>query len=140
MFFTYTLIVDIWLLGEDRNLWTIKMFRSFEISTVIFSLQYLFPAASVRKLAAISLERTQASPHQKEDIWSSCCGCLVYSCPVFSYRFFTIFPGPLRYHYFLSRASIILAIAIVLPFYGRCFLLVHCYQTLLWNSSTTCNQ
>ena len=79
MFVTYTLIVDIWLLGDDRNLWTIKMFRSFEISTVIFSLQYLFPAASVTNLAAISLEEIQASPHQKEDIWSSCSGCLVYT-------------------------------------------------------------
>ena len=127
MFVTYTLIVDIWLLGDDRNLWTIKMFRSFEISTVIFSLQYLFAAASVTNLAAISLERIQASPNQKEDISSSCCGCLIYSCPVFLYRFFTIFPGPLRYHYFLLRASIILLIAIVLPFYRRCFLLVHCY-------------
>ena len=37
------------------------MFRSFEISTVIFSLQYLFPAASVTNLAAISLERMHAT-------------------------------------------------------------------------------
>ena len=71
----------------------------------------------------------QASPHQKEDIWSSCCGCLVYSCPVYSYRFFPIFPGTLRYYSFVSTcgSSIILLVVIVLPFYYGCFLLVHCY-------------
>ena len=61
MFVAYTLIVDIWLLGDNCNLWTIKTFGSFEISIVIFSLQYLFPAASVTNLAAISLKRMHAT-------------------------------------------------------------------------------
>ena len=61
MFVTYTLIVQIVILGDDCNLWAIKMFKSFEISTVVFSLQYLFPAASVTNLAAISLERMHAT-------------------------------------------------------------------------------
>ena len=60
---------------------------------------YLF-WADARNFSSI-----QASPHQKEDIWSSCCGCLVYSCPVYSYRFFTIFPGTLRYYSFVSTCG-----------------------------------
>ena len=39
-----------------------------------------FFGAGARNFSSI-----QASPHQKEDIWSSCCGCLVYSCPGYSY-------------------------------------------------------
>ena len=61
MFVAYNVIFDIWLLGAYCNLWTIKMFWSFEISAITFSLQYLFPAASVTNLAAISLERMHAT-------------------------------------------------------------------------------
>ncbi|XP_068720817.1 octopamine receptor beta-2R-like [Montipora capricornis] len=61
MFVAYTLINNIWVLGENCNLWTIKMFKSFEISIVILILKNLFPAVSVTNLAAISLERMHAT-------------------------------------------------------------------------------
>ena len=61
IFATYNLIVHILLLGNKCNLWTINLFRSFEISIVIGSLTYFFPAASVTNLAAISLERMHAT-------------------------------------------------------------------------------
>ena len=63
MFVTYDLIVYILLFGNGCNLWTFNLFRSFdsEISIVIGSLAYFFPAASVTNLAAISLERMHAT-------------------------------------------------------------------------------
>ena len=61
MFVTFNLIVDILLFGNRCNLWTINLFRRFEILIVIGSLTYFFPAASVTNLAAISLERMHAT-------------------------------------------------------------------------------
>ena len=61
IFATYNLIVHILLLGNECNLWTINLFRSFEILRVIGSLTYFFSAASVTNLAAISLERMHAT-------------------------------------------------------------------------------
>ncbi|XP_068720827.1 QRFP-like peptide receptor [Montipora capricornis] len=57
IFATYNLILQILLLGNDCNWWTIDPFRSF----VVGSLTYFFPAASVTNLAAISLERMHAT-------------------------------------------------------------------------------
>ena len=100
MFVACNLIFESLLLGERCNLWTINLFRSFEFFIVYVYLRYFFPATSVTNLAAISLEQMHATfrpfKHRlikKKVLWSSCCGCLVYSCPVYSYRFSPFFLG-----------------------------------------------
>ena len=61
MFVAYNLIVESLLLGVNCNLWTINLFRSFDIFICFVSLAHFFPAASVANLAAISLERMHAT-------------------------------------------------------------------------------
>ncbi|XP_068690231.1 QRFP-like peptide receptor [Montipora foliosa] len=61
MFVTYNLIVDLLLLGDECNFWTINLFRSLEILIFFCSLVYFFVLASVTNLAAISLERMHAT-------------------------------------------------------------------------------
>ncbi|XP_068720818.1 substance-K receptor-like [Montipora capricornis] len=58
MFVTYTLIIENLTLGYICNLWAINVCKS---SIVAYSFKYLFPAASVTNLAAISLERMHAT-------------------------------------------------------------------------------
>ena len=63
MFVACIVIFDILVLGDQCNLWTINLFRSFDhdISFVFVSLWHFFPPASVTNLAAISLERMHAT-------------------------------------------------------------------------------
>ncbi|XP_068738107.1 QRFP-like peptide receptor [Montipora capricornis] len=61
MFVAYILITESLLLGVNCNLWTINLFRSFDIITCFASLAHFFTAASVANLAAISLERMHAT-------------------------------------------------------------------------------
>ena len=130
IFATYNLIVHILLLGNECNLWTINLFRSFEILRVIGSLTYFFPAASVTNLAAISLERMHATfrpfKHRlikKKYIFGAAVAGVWFTAALSTT---IVFPEPPRYHY-LSHGSIILLISNLLPFYHRCFLHVHRY-------------
>ena len=90
MFVTYTLIFEILTLGYICNLRAIKMFKS---SIVTFSLKYLFPAASVTNLAAISLERMHATfrpfKHRlvKKKIFGAAVAGVWFTAIVFSPRF-----------------------------------------------------
>ena len=61
MFVTYNVIFDSLLLGDECNLWTINLFRSFDIFTCFASLAHFFTTACVANLAAISLERMHAT-------------------------------------------------------------------------------
>ncbi|XP_068720793.1 QRFP-like peptide receptor [Montipora capricornis] len=61
MFVTYNVIAESLFLGDKCNLWTINLFRSFEIEISSLSPAHFFPAASVANHAAISLERMHAT-------------------------------------------------------------------------------
>ena len=61
MFVAYILIAESLLLGLRCNLWTVNLFRNFDIFIVTSSLVHFFTAASVANLAAISLERIHAT-------------------------------------------------------------------------------
>ncbi|XP_068689123.1 QRFP-like peptide receptor [Montipora foliosa] len=61
MFAAYNVILQSLLLGNYCNLWKINLFRSIEITIVISSLSYFFPLACLTNLAAISLERMDAT-------------------------------------------------------------------------------
>ena len=101
MFVTYTLIVQFLILGCICNLWAIKMFKS---SIVAFSFEYLFPAASVTNLAAISLERMHATfrPFKHRLVKKKIFGAAVAGVWFTAALFTAIFFSPL----FLGRSEI----------------------------------
>ncbi|XP_068690220.1 neuromedin-U receptor 2-like [Montipora foliosa] len=62
MFVTYNVIVEILLLGNICNFWTITLYKRLGISEIVItSLVFFFPTASVTNLTAISLERMHAT-------------------------------------------------------------------------------
>ena len=86
------LIFDDWFLGCDCNFWTSDLNRSSNF--VITALFRFFPLASVTNLAAIALggdtrnlSSIRTSSRQKENLWSSSCGCLGNSWTLFNHQF-----------------------------------------------------
>ena len=137
MFVGGLLIFDGWFLGRDCNFWTSDLNRPSDF--VVIALFRLVPLASLTNLAAISLERTQATfrPFAHRVVKKKIFGAAVVAVWVTAGLTSTIsginiYLAPLlkRSHFFYVS---------YLTFYSLCPCLLHVYsyQSYLWKSTTS---
>ena len=91
---------------------------------------------------ATLISSIQASSHQKENVWSSCCSRLDYIRALLSNRCLRCHPLCHDWRFKPQLFYLILAIFLVFKFNSSLLLYVYCYKNFPWKSASSpwCNQ